>query len=132
MGSSPPPAGAASAAADAAGGVPGRLAGNGTRAAAVVGAAASSSADRPVALDAQEAVSDPAVALDRQGAGGGCVAGLPAAEDSRLEAAPLAGRVRRTVFARGVADAAPLDLVAPFGVTCAGAGAPPDRRVAAA
>jgi len=48
----------------AAGGVPGRLGGRGTRAVAVVGAAAWSSADRPAALDAREAVADPAVDLD--------------------------------------------------------------------
>jgi len=130
MGSSPRTACAAAAAA-AAGGVPGRLGGNGTRAAAVAGAAAFSSADRPAALDAREAVADPAVDLDRRGAGAGGVAGLPAAEDSRRGVAPLAGRDRRTAFARGVADAAPLDLVAPSGVTCAGAAAPHARGVAA-
>jgi len=129
MGSSPPTAGGAAAA--AAGGVLGRPGGNGTRAAAVVGAAAFSSADLPAALHAREAVADPAVDLNRRGAGGGCVAGLPAAEDSRLGVAPLAGRDRRTAFARGVADAAPLDLVAPFSVSCAGAAAPPARGVAA-
>ena len=59
MGSSPPTAGAAVVAAVAAGGVPGRLSGRGTRAGAVVGAAAWSSADRPAALDAREAVADP-------------------------------------------------------------------------
>jgi len=118
-------------AAAAAGGVPGRLGGSGTRAAAVVGAAALSSADRPSALDAREAVADPAVDLDRRGAGGGCIAGCPAAEDSRFGVAPLAGRHRRAAFPRGVAEAAPLDLVAPFGVPCAGAAAPPARGVAA-
>jgi len=131
MESSPRTACAAVAAAAAAGGVPGRLGGNGTRAAAVAGAAAFSSPDRPAALDAREAVADPAVDLDRRRAGGGCIAGCPAAEDSRLGVAPLAGRDRRTAFARGVADAAPLDFVAPFGVTCAGAAAPPTRGEAA-
>jgi len=131
MGSSPSTAGAAAAAAAAAGGVRGRLGGSGTRAAAVEGAAALSSADRPAALDAREAVADPVVDLDRRGAGGGCVAGCPAAADSRLGVAPLAGRDRRAAFARGVADAAPLDLVAPFGVPCAGAAAPPARGLAA-
>jgi len=130
MGSSPRTT-CASAAAAAAGGVPGRIGGNGTRAAVVAGAAAFSSADRPAALDAREAVADPAVGLDGRGAGGWCVAGLPAAEDSRIGVAPLAGRDRRTAFARGVADAAPLDFVAPFGVRCAGAAAPPARGVAA-
>jgi len=96
-----------------------------------VGAAAFSSADRPAALAAREAVADPAVDLGRRGAGGGGVAGLHAAEDSRLGAAPLAGRDRRTAFARGFPDAATLDLVEPFGVTCAGAAAPPARKVAA-
>jgi len=96
-----------------------------------VGAATFSSSDLPAALDAPEAVADPAVDLDRPGAGSGCVAGLPAAEDSRRGVAPLAGRDRRTAFARGVADAAPLDLVARFGVTCAGAAAPTARGVAA-
>jgi len=96
-----------------------------------MGAAAFSSADRPAARDAREAVSDPAVDLDRRGAGAGCVAGLPAAEESRIGVAPLAGRDRRTAFPRAVADAAPLDLVAPFGVPCAGAAAPPARGVAA-
>jgi len=131
MGSSPPTAGAAAAVAAAAGGVPGRLVGNGTRAATLVGAATFSSADSPAALDAREAVADPALDLDRRGAGNGCVSGLPAAEDSRLGVAPLAGRDRWTAFAQGVADAAPLDLVAPFGVTCAGAAASPARGVAA-
>jgi len=74
MGSSPQTAGIAAAAAAAAGGVLGRLDGNGTRAATVVGAAAFSSADRPAALDARDSVADPAVDLDRRGAGGGCVA----------------------------------------------------------
>jgi len=74
MGSSPPTAGAAAAAAAAAGGVPGRLGGNGTRAAAVIGAVAFSSADRPAALDVWEAVAEPAVDLDRRGVGGCCVA----------------------------------------------------------
>ena len=131
MGSSPSTAGAAAAAAAAAGGVRGRLGGSGTRAAAVEGAAALSSADRPAALDAREAVADPVVDLDRRGAGGGCVAGCPAAADSRLGVAPLAGRDRQAAFPRGVADAAPLDLVAPFGVPCAGTAAPPARGVAA-
>jgi len=131
MGSCPRTACAAAAAAAAAGGVPGRLGGNGTRAAAVAGAAAFSSADRPAALDAWEAIADPAVDLDRRGAGGGCVAGLPAAEDSRIGVAPLSGRDQRPAFARGVAEAAPLDLVAPLGVTCAGAAAPPTRWMAA-
>jgi len=131
MGSSPRTACAAAAAAAAAGGVPGRLGGNGTRAAAVAGAAAFSSADGPAALDAREAVADPSVDLNSRGAGGGCVAGLPAAEDLRLGVAPLAGSDRRTAFARGVADAAPLDLVAPLGVTCSGAAAAPARGVAA-
>jgi len=129
MGSSPPTAGAAAVAAAAAGRVPGRLGGSGTRAAAVVGAAALSSADRPVALDAREAVADPAVDLDRPRAGGGCVAGCPAAADSRLGVAPLARRDRRAAFPRGVSEAAPLDLVAPFGVPCAEAAAPPARGV---
>ena len=40
----------------------------------MVGAAAFSSADRPAALEAREAVADPAVDSDRRGAGGGCVA----------------------------------------------------------
>jgi len=92
MGSSPTTAGVAAAATAAAGGVPGRIGGNGTRAAAVVGAAAFSSADRPADRDAREAVADFAVDLDRRGAGGGCVAGLPAAENFRLGVAPLAGR----------------------------------------
>jgi len=131
MGSSPPTAGAAAVAAAAAGWVPGRLSGSGTRAAAMVGASAFSSADRPAALDAREAVADPAGDLDRRAAGGGRVAGLPAAEVSRLGVAPLAGRDRRTPLPRAVADAAPLDLVAPFGMTCAGAAAPPARGVAA-
>jgi len=131
MRSSPPTAGAAVVAAVAAGGVPGRLGGSGTRAGAVVGGAAWSSADRPAALDAREAVADRAVDLDRRGAGGGCIAGSPAAEDSRLGVAPLAGRDRRTAFPRGVPEAAPLDLVAPLGVPCAGAAAPPARGVAA-
>jgi len=131
MGSSPPIAGAAVGAAVAAGGVPGRLGGRGTRAGAVEGAAAWSSADRPAALDAREAVADPAVDSDRRGAGGGCIAGCPAAEDFRLGVAPLAGRDRRTAFPRGVPEAAPLDLVAPLGVPCAGAAAPPARGVAA-
>jgi len=131
MGSSPPTAGAAAVAAAAASGVPGRLDGSGTRAAAVVRAAALSSADRPAALDARKAVADPAVVLDRRGAGGGRVAGCPTAEDSRLGVAPLAGRDQRAAFPRGVAEAAPLDLVAPFGVLCAGAAAPPARGVAA-
>jgi len=96
-----------------------------------VWASAFSSADLPAALDALEAVADSAVDLDRRGAGGGGVVGLPAAEDSRIGVAPLAGRDRRTAFARGVADAAALDFVAPFGVTCAGAAAPPARGVAA-
>ena len=87
MGSSPRTAGAAVVAAVAAGGVPGRLGGRGTRACAVEGAAAWSSADRPAALDAREAVADPAVDLDRRGAGGGCIAGCPAAEDSLLSIA---------------------------------------------
>jgi len=131
MGSSPPTAGAAAVAAVASGGVPGRLGASGTRAAAVVGAAAWSSADRRAAFDAQEAVADPAVDLNRRGAGGGCIAGCPAAEDSRLGVAPLAGRDRRAAFPRGVAEAAPLDLVALFGVPCAGEAAPPARGVAA-
>jgi len=131
MGSSPPTAGASVVAAVAAGGVPGRLSGRGTRAGAVVRAAAWSSADRPAALDAREAVADPAVDLDRRGAGGGCIAGCPAAKDSRLGVAPLAGRDRRTAFPRDVPEAAPLDLVAPFGVPCAGVAAPPARGVAA-
>jgi len=131
MGSSPPTAGAAAVAAAAAGGVPGRLGGSGTPAAAVVGAAAFSSADRPAALDARVAVADLAVDLERRGAGGGCVAELPAAEDSWLGVAPLAGRYRRTSFSRAVAEAAPLDLVALFGVSCAGAASPPARGVAA-
>jgi len=129
LGSFPPTAGAAAAATAAAGGVPGRLGGNGTRVTAVVGATAFSSADRPAALDAREAVADPAVDLDRRGAGGGCVAGLPAAEDSRLGFAPLAGRDRRTAFPRAVAEAAPLHLVAPVGVTGADAAALPARGV---
>jgi len=131
MGSSPPTAGAAAASAAAAGGVPGRIGGNGTRAAAVVGAAAFLSADRSAALDAREAVAHLAVDLDRRMACGGCVDGLPSAEDSRLGVAPLAGRNRRTAFARRVAEAAPLDLVTPFGVTCACAASPPARVVAA-
>ena len=131
MGSSPPTAGAAADAAVAAGGVPGRLCGRGTRAGIVVGAAARSSADRPAALDAREAVADPAEDLDRRGAGGGCIAGCPAADDSRLGVAPLAGRDRRTAFPRDVPEAAPLDLVAPLGVPCAGLAAPPARAVAA-
>ena len=131
MGSSPPTAGAAADAAVAAGGVPGRLSGRGTRAGVVVGVAARLSADRPAALDAREAVADPAEDLDRRGAGGGCIAGCPAAEDSRLGVAPLAGRDRRTAFPRDVPDAAPLDLVAPLGVPLAGVAAPPARAVAA-
>jgi len=131
MGSSLPTAGAAVVAAVAAGGVPGRLGGSGTRAGAVVGAAAWSSADRPAPLDAREAVADPAVDLDRRRAGGGCIAGCPAAEDSRLGVAPLAERDRRTAFPRGVSEAAPLDLVAPLGVPCAVAADSPDRGVAA-
>jgi len=71
MDSAPPTPGAAAAAAAAAGGVPGRLGGNGTRADEVVAAAAFSSADRPAALAAREAVADPAVDLGRRGAGGG-------------------------------------------------------------
>jgi len=131
IGSFPPTAGAAAVAAAAAGGVPGRLGGSGTRAAAVVAAAAFSSADRPAALNAREAVADPAVDLDRRGAGGRCVAAPPAAEDSRLGVAPLSGRDRRAAFPRGVAEAALLALVAPFGVPCAGAAAPSARGVAA-
>jgi len=131
MGSSPPTAGAAAVAAVAAGGVPGRLGGSGTRAAAVVGTAAWSSADRPAALDAREAVADTAVDLDRRGAGGGCIAGCPAAEDSRLGVAPLAGRDRRAAFPRGVAEAAPLDLVAPFDGPGVAEAAPPAPGVAA-
>jgi len=131
MGSSPSTAGAAAVATVAAGGVPGRLGGSGTRAGAAVGAATLSSADRPAALDAREAVADPAVDLDRQGAGGGGIAGCPAAEDSRLGVAPLAGRDRRAAFTRRVAEAAPPDLVAPFGVPCAGAATPPVWGVAA-
>jgi len=72
-----------------------------------------SSADRPAALDAREAVADLAMDFDRRGAGGGCIAGCPAAEDSRMGVAPLAGRNRRTAFPRGVPEAAPLDFVAP-------------------
>jgi len=79
MRSSPPAAGAATVATAAAGGVPGLLGGSGTRAAAVLGAAAFSSADRPAAHDAREAVADPAVDMDRRGAGGGCVAAPPVA-----------------------------------------------------
>ena len=105
MGSSPPSAGAAVVAAVAAGGVPGRLVGSGTRAGAVVGATAWSSADRPAALDALEAVADPAVDLDLRGAGGGCTAGCPTAEDSRLGVAPLAGRDRRTPLPREIGRA---------------------------
>jgi len=82
-------------------------------------------------LDAREAVADPAVDLDRRGAGGGCIAGFFAAEDSRLGVVPLAGRDRRPAFPRGVPEAAPPDLVAPLGVPCAGAAAPPARGVAA-
>jgi len=74
MGSSPPAVGAAATAATAAGGVPGRLDGNGIRAAPVVGAPAAPSADRPAQLHARDAVADHAVDLDRGGAGGGCVA----------------------------------------------------------
>jgi len=71
MGSSPPSPGAAAA---AAGGVLGRLGGSGTRAAAVRGPAAFLSAVRVAALDARETDTNPAVDLDRQGGGGGCVA----------------------------------------------------------
>ena len=131
MRSCPPTAGTAPVAAVAAGGVPGRLEGSGTRAAAVVGAAAWSSADRPAARDAREAVADPAVDLDRRRAGGGCIAGGPADEDSRLGVALFAGRDRRAAFPRGVAEAASLDFVAPFGVPGAGEAAPPARGVAA-
>ena len=90
----------------------------------------SSSADRPAAIDARDAVADPAVDLDRRGAEGGCVACLPAAEDSRPGVAPPAGRDRPTAFPGAVAEAAPLDLVAPVGVSGADAAAPPARRVA--
>jgi len=85
----------------------------------------------PAALDAREAVADPAVGLDRRRAGGGCVACLRAADDSRLGVAPLAGRDRRAAFPRAVTDAAPLDLVARVGVSGADAAPPPVRGVAA-
>jgi len=62
------------AAAAATSGVPGRLRGKSTWAAAVAGAAATSLADRPAALDARNADADPAVDLERRGAGGGFVA----------------------------------------------------------
>jgi len=69
--------------------------------------------------------------LERRGAGGGFVACLPAAEDSRLGVAPPAGRDRRTAFPRAAAEAAPLVLVAAVGEKGADAAAPPARGVAA-